>query len=85
MFKQIKKFNEYKQKQKTSLAAIQKAYATAQRAADLAKRDEHSQYLVSCTSPPTVVGKQLYQVRMLPCGYSSRVSSEKVSLCCGMT
>ncbi|KAL3130737.1 hypothetical protein ABBQ38_000083 [Trebouxia sp. C0009 RCD-2024] len=82
VFKQIKKFNGYKQKQKTSLAAIQKAYAIARRAADVATRDGVSQYLVSCTSPPTVDRKQQYRVRTLPCGYSSSVTSEKVRLCC---
>ena len=81
MFKQIKKFDEYKQKQKTSLAAINRAYAIARRAADVAKRDGLPQYLVSCTSPPAVVRKQKYQVRTLPCGYSSCVSSEKVRFC----
>lgn len=79
MFKQIKKFNEYEQKQKTSLAAIRKAYAAAARAADAAKHNGHFQYLVSCTSLPTLVTKQQYEVRMLPCGYSCCVSSEKVS------
>ena len=78
VFKRIKNFNVYKQKQKTSLAAIREAYAVAQRAADVAKRDGLSQCLVTCTSPPTVVRKQ-YRVRTLPCGYSSRVISEKVS------
>jgi hypothetical protein len=80
VFKQIKNFKEYEKKQKTSLTAIQKAYAIAGRAADVAKRDGRSQYLVSCTSPPTVVRKQRYEVRTLPCGYSSHISSLQVIL-----
>ena len=79
VFKKIHKFNEYTQKQKNSLAAIQKAYAVAQGAAAVAECNGSSQYLVSCTSPPSVVGKQQYRVRTLPCGYLSHVFSEKVS------
>ena len=85
VFKQIKNFKGYEQRQKTSLAAIQKAYATAGRAADEAKLAGHRQYLVSCTSPPRLVRKQQYQVRTLPCGYSSHVSSEQVISCCVIT
>lgn len=81
VFKQIRKFSAYARKQKTSLAAIQKAYAIASRAADVCKHDGHPQYLISCTLLPMLVGKR-YEVRMLPCGYSSHVSSEKVNEPC---
>lgn len=62
VFKQIKNFEEYGKRQKTSLVAIQKAYATAGRAADEAKLAGHPQYLVSCRLPLALMSKQRYQV-----------------------
>lgn len=85
VYKQIMNFKEYEQRQKTSLAAIQKAYATAGRAAEEAKLAGHPQYLVSCTSPPELVREQRYQVKTLPCGYKSHVASEQVISCCVIT
>ncbi|DBA91666.1 hypothetical protein WJX77_008049 [Trebouxia sp. C0004] len=80
VFKQIKHFRDYERQQKTSHAAIQKAYATARRAADEAMHEGNPQYLVSCTLPARVLRSQRYQVRMTPFGYISNVSSEQVDL-----
>lgn len=80
VLKQIKNFMKYKDKQKTCLAAIQRAYAAAERAASEAKRAGNPQYLVTCVSPPRLV-KNRFEVRTLPCGYSSHVSSEQVNTC----
>lgn len=82
VFKQIKNFEEYAKRQKTSFAAIKKAYAAAEQGADEAKRNGQPQYLVSCSAPPRLVRQQRYEVRTLPCGYVSHVSSERVSSCC---
>ena len=80
VFKQIKHFRDYERQQRTSLAAIQQAYAIAGRAADKAELEGHPQYLVSCTLPPRMLRSQQYQVRTSPRGYLSTVSSEQVTL-----
>ncbi len=80
VFKQIKNFTDYERQRKTCLAAIQRAYAIAGRAADEAKLEGHPQYLVSCTLPPRVLRSQQYQVRTSPHGYLSTVLSEQVTL-----
>ena len=64
VFKQIKDFNKYGDRQKTCLAAIKRAYAAAGRAAKEAKRAGNPQYLVTCASPPRLV-KNRFEVRTL--------------------
>ncbi|KAL3130715.1 hypothetical protein ABBQ38_000064 [Trebouxia sp. C0009 RCD-2024] len=86
VLKQIKNFKKYEDRQKTCLAAIKRAYDAAGRAANEAKRAGNPQYLVTCASPPRLV-KNLFEVRTLPCGYSSHVFSEQdlhamASACC---
>ena len=56
VLKLIKNFKPpAKDKQKTCLAAIKRAYAAAERAASEAKRAGNPQYLVTCASPPRLV------------------------------
>lgn len=74
-FKQVDKFQQYEQKQQTSLAAIHKAY----QAASAAVKDARPQYLVSCVSLPHVGRHQQYKVRTQPCGYIANVSTEQVT------
>ena len=73
VFQHINKFEDYRRRQKTSLAAIQKAYKAADRAASVAKLAGKPRYLVS---------HMLYRVRMQPCGYRTSVITEQVNSSC---
>ena len=79
VFKQINKFVDYKRRQKTSMAAIQKAYEAADRAASAANHARKRQYLVSSVSLPYMGRKKEYQIRTQPCGYLTSVSTEQVN------
>ncbi|KAL0027439.1 hypothetical protein WJX77_001328 [Trebouxia sp. C0004] len=77
VFKQINRFEEYQRRQKTSLAAIRKAYEAADRAASAANLAGKPQYLVSYVSLPHVGRKKEYQGKTQPCGYLTSVSTEQ--------
>ena len=78
VYKQINRFEEYQRRQKASLAANQKAYEAAVRAANAANLAGNPQYLVSKVSLPHVGWKKEVQVRTQPCGYLTSVSTEQV-------
>jgi len=59
------------------MAAIQKAYEAADRAASAANHARTRQYLVSSVSLPYMGRKKEYQVRTQPCGYLTSVSTEQ--------
>ena len=80
VLKQINRFEDYRRRQKTSMAAIQKAYEAADRAASAASHAGKPQYLVSCVSLPHMGRRKEYQVRTQPCGYLTSVSTEQVNL-----
>lgn len=82
MFKQVNKFEDYWRRQKTSLAAIRKAYKAADRAASAAKLAGKPQSLVSHMSLPCVGSHKVYRVRMQPCGYRTSVVTEQVNSSC---
>ena len=82
VFKQVNKFEDYWRRQKTSLAAIRKAYKAADRAASAAKLAGKPQSLVSHMSLPCVGSHKVYRVRMQPCGYRTSVVTEQVNSSC---
>ena len=82
VFKQISRFEGYRSRQKTFLAAIQQAYKAANRAASAADLAGKPRYLVNSVSAPCVGRKDEYQVRTQPCGYSTSVSTEQVNSIC---